>query len=188
MLEDADEGGGMVSAGDGVDAVLTARAGEWLRLVGAGEVAARLVVVWNGRLQTTAGTACARTGRIELNPRLAAFGLEQVERTLRHEAAHLLAHWRSGRRRIQVHGEEWRRACAELGIAGEKACHSLPLPRRQVERRYCYRCPQCHYEALRVRPFGRYTACYRCCRAHSGGRYDARFQFVLVSGPVRRAE
>ncbi len=72
--------------------------------LGAVSVANALQVVWNSRLQTTAGTATARACRIDLNPRLREFGAEQVERTLKHEAAHLLAHWRSGRRRIVTHG------------------------------------------------------------------------------------
>ena len=59
-------------------------------------------------------------------------GTGEVERTLRHEAAHLLAHWRAGRRRIQTHGPEWRQACADLGIPGETVTHTLPLaPRRR---------------------------------------------------------
>ena len=164
----------------GEDGELTQRCADWLRRAGAGPVADRLRVVWNARLQTTAGTACARTGVIALNPALAAFGARQVERTLKHEAAHLLAHFRHQGRRIQVHGVEWRVACRDLGIPGEAACHDLPLPRRRVPRRLSYQCPACGFVAERVRPFARWTACYRCCRQHNGGRYDSRFQFVRL--------
>lgn len=171
----------------GPDPCLASIAATWLAHAGATPVAQRLSVVWNPRLQTTAGTACARTSVIELNPRLDAISHSQVLRTLRHEAAHLLAHWRAGRRRIKVHGPEWRQACADLGIPGEPACHDLPLPRRKVTRKYTYQCPACFFVAHRVRPFSRYTACYRCCQRHNHGRYDHRFRFVLTSDPVRPA-
>src|ERR1700687_2873461 len=42
--------------------------------------------------------------------------IDEIERTLRHELAHLLAQFRVGRRRIAPHGAEWRRACRDLGI------------------------------------------------------------------------
>ena len=38
---------------------------------------------------------------------------DEVDRTLRHELAHLLAQWRVGRRRIAPHGKEWRQACRD---------------------------------------------------------------------------
>src|SRR5207237_3228502 len=41
---------------------------------------------------------------------------DEIERTLRHELAHLLAQWRNGRRRIAPHGSEWSRACRALGL------------------------------------------------------------------------
>jgi SprT protein len=108
-----------------------------------------------------------------------------VERTLRHEAAHLLAHWRAGRRRIQTHGPEWRRACADLGIPDEKVTHSLPLaPRHRQQTKFYYQCPVCRIEARRVRPFKRPTACLKCCRQYSGGQFDVRFQFRRIPPPL----
>jgi predicted SprT family Zn-dependent metalloprotease len=41
---------------------------------------------------------------------------DEIDRTLRHELAHLLAQFRVGRRRIAPHGPEWRIACRDLGI------------------------------------------------------------------------
>ena len=166
------------------DRELTDRARAWMMELGAVSVANALQVVWNSRLQTTAGTATARACRIDLNPRLREFGAEQVERTLKHEAAHLLAHWRSGRRRIVTHGVEWRQACADLGIPDETACHSLPFPRREVARKHHYQCPGCGIAVARVRRFSKHTACLRCCRKHNGGHYDARFQFVRTEPPA----
>lgn len=167
----------------GRDEHLTTLAREWCRTVGAAPIADILKVVWNGRLQTTAGTACPRNGCIELNPLLRTFGAAQVRRTLKHEAAHLIAHWRAGRRRIQTHGEEWRRACADLGIPGEPAFHDLPLARRRVARKYAYRCRHCGFTVQRVRPFGPYTACYKCCKKHTEGNYHADYLFLRIPFP-----
>ena len=171
------------------DPALTARAVALLAGVeGArsGAVRAR----WNPRLRSTAGRAFARANVIELNPRLVAHPGE-VERTLRHELAHLLVAWRTAaaatRRRHwpDPHGPEWRRACADLGIADETRCHRLELaPRRRVARRHVYRCGGCGVEWRRARPIPRRRplACRACCRAHAGGRFDRRFVFVTAGG------
>ena len=167
------------------DPTLTAMARSLLGALGASSLMVTVLVRWNPRMRTTAGTAQPRTGRIDLNPRLLTAGAGEVERTLRHEAAHLLAQWRAGRRRIQTHGPEWRRACADLGIPGEKVTHSLPLaPRRRQQAKFYYQCPSCRIETRRVRPFRRPTACLKCCRQFSGGRFDARFQFRRIPPPL----
>jgi predicted SprT family Zn-dependent metalloprotease len=167
----------------GKDGGLTDIAREWCRLLGAESLAGRVIVVWNARLKTTAGTACTRTATIELNPMLRTFGTGQIRRTLKHETAHLIAHWRVGRRTIQTHGEEWRQACADLGIPGEPAFHDLPLPRRRIARKYAYRCRACGFTVQRVRPFDPYTACYKCCQKYSEGKYHADFLFIRVPFP-----
>lgn len=156
-------------------------------LVGLGlDGAAKLVqVVWNPRLRTTAGYAKFPAWRIELNPKLRDFE-GQVDRTMKHELAHLVAYLRAGRRRIEPHGGEWERACADLGIPNESARHTLPLPRREVRRNYAYSCPSCSLVVRRVRKFRRFTACSACCKKHSGGQYDNRFRFVLVEGPASK--
>jgi SprT protein len=142
---------------------------------------AKLVTVtWNARLRSTAGYARYPGWAIELNPKLREFE-GQVERTLKHELAHLIAYHRSGRKRIEPHGREWRQACADLGIAGEKAQHRLPLPRNEVERKLTYACPACQTTVQRVRKFRRPTACLHCCRKHAGGQYDGRFRLTLVA-------
>lgn len=166
------------------DPVLTAQVRTWLEQLGAAPLASGVSVGWNVRMRSTAGTAQPRSGRIDLNPRLLNVGPAEVDRTLRHEAAHLLAHWRAGRRRIQSHGPEWRQACADLGIPGEKVTHTLPFPRRKVTPRYFYQCPCCAITVRRVRLFKRPTACLNCCRKHNGGQFDARFQFRRVPPPL----
>lgn len=166
------------------DPVLTGRVRGWLEQLGAAAWAHNVDVRWNYRMRSTAGTAQPRTGRIDLNPRLPMVGPAELERTLRHEAAHLLAHWRAGRRRIQTHGPEWRQACADLGIPDEKVTHTLPFPRRKILPRYFYQCPECAITVRRVHLFKRATACLTCCRQHNRGHFHLRFQFQRVLPPL----
>lgn len=157
------------------------QARQLLAQVGCNDLAAVLQVRWNSRMRSTAGLAYPGKSLVVLNPKLLAFGTEEVDRTLRHELAHLLAHHRVGRRRISPHGPEWRRACRDLGLTDEKRCHDLPLPRRQIARRHAYQCPGCNLTIRRVRPIRRKSACLACCRTHNGGRYDERFRLVKVA-------
>jgi predicted SprT family Zn-dependent metalloprotease len=153
---------------------------EKLRALGLHELAVSLVVVWNSRMRSTAGLAYPSSTQIMLNPKLIHFGTDEVERTLLHELAHLIAHHRGGRRRIAPHGEEWRLACLELGLANEARCHNLPLPRRKMARTCIYQCPKCKTQLARVRAFRRPAACMSCCRSQNGGRYDERFKLVRL--------
>ncbi len=138
-----------------------------------------LTVEWNARLRSTAGYARYPAWTIELNPRLQQFPGES-DRTLRHELAHLIAYHRAGRRRIEPHGNEWRRACADLGIPNESPKHRLPLPRNTIARGYAYQCPNCKTIIHRVRPFKHPSACLTCCRKHAGGNFEPSFKFVRV--------
>ena len=106
---------------------------------------------------------------------------DEIDRTLRHELAHLLAQWRVGRRRIAPHGPEWRQACVDLGIADEARCHNLPFAAKVYPPRYVYRCPSCKENFPRVRRIRRAIACLACCRAHNRGEFDPRFRLKLVS-------
>lgn len=164
----------------GRDRALETLARDLLLQHGATALAARVVVEWSARLRTAAGRAQYRAACVLLNCRLCAHGDVEIERTLRHELAHLLAQFRAGRRRIGPHGAEWRRACADLGIAGEARCHNLPFPIRRQERRYLYACPNCRCDFPRTRPLRRTSACLACCRAFNRGRYDRRFRLRLV--------
>lgn len=165
---------------DGRDPVLEEQVRAMLLALDLPGGAKLVTVTWNSRLRSTAGYARYPGWSIELNPLLRDFE-GQVERTLKHELAHLIAYHRSGRRRIEPHGREWRQACVDLGIPGEKAQHRLPLPRNEVERKLTYACPACQTTVQRVRKFRRPTACLRCCRQHAGGQYDGRFRLVLVA-------
>lgn len=167
----------------GRDAALEAQAREMLRAVGAPAVARTVRVAWSSRLRTAAGRADYRDTLVTLNPLLRLHGAEEIDRTLRHELAHLLAHARKGRRRIAPHGPEWRQACRDLGIADEQRCHSLPFPRQTRARPFLYRCPACRREFPRVQKIRRGVACLACCRRHNRGQFDKRFTLQLVTAP-----
>ena len=165
----------------GRDPELTQQAAEMLLGLGCDEMAGKVAVCWSGRLTSTAGHAKPTEALVALNPRLREFP-DEVDRTLRHEVAHLVVFARARGRKVAAHGPEWRGACALLGIPGESRCHTLPLPRRQRERPYAYRCPRCECVVRRVKPLKMplRVACRACCKLHAGGRYDARFTLVKV--------
>jgi predicted SprT family Zn-dependent metalloprotease len=146
-----------------------------LRQLGNDALAKEVRVLWNPRMRSTAGLAYPGKSLILLNPKLHAFEGE-LDRTMRHELAHLLAHHRAGKRRISAHGPEWRQACVDLGLVNETRCHSLPLPKRKIARKYAYVCPGCAVVLRRVRPLNRKSACLACCRLHNGGKYHDRFR------------
>jgi SprT protein len=160
------------------DLETTAR--DLLRANGAHRIASTVRVKWNPRLKTAAGRADYSQKLILLNPRLFEHPTE-IDRTLRHELAHVLAQFRAGRRKIRPHGAEWRQACLDLGIADEKRCHNLPFPTRTYAARFVYRCPNCRQEFRRARRVRRSVACLACCRKHSGGDFDPRFRLRLVT-------
>ena len=161
------------------DLNLQETARDLLRGNGADRIANELHVEWNPRLKTAAGRADYREKLISLNPRLVEHPNE-IDRTLRHELAHILAQFRAGRRRIPPHGAEWQQACIDLGIADEKRCHNLPFFARTYAARFVYRCPNCRQEFPRVRRVRRAVACLACCRKHNGGDFDSRFRLRLV--------
>ena len=163
----------------GRDLRLETKAREILRSLGATKLARDVSVEWNSRLKTAAGRADYRSKLISLNPQLVHHPAE-IDRTLHHELAHILAQFRAGRRRILPHGVEWREACRDLGISDEKRCHNLPFPVSERARRFLYRCPRCRRDFPRVRRIKRAVACLACCRAHNGGKFDPRFRLRLV--------
>ena len=164
----------------GRDSALEAKAREILTALDAGALAREVHVEWNARLFSAAGRADSRRNLISLNPRLRDHDSAEIDRTLRHELAHLLAQFRAGRRRISPHGEEWRRACHDLGIADEARCHTLPFPVQQRARRFLYRCSRCGKEFPRVRRIRRAVACLDCCRKFNGGKFDPMARLRLV--------
>lgn len=144
-------------------------------------LAERVKVVWNPRMRTSAGLASYQRWEVILNPELKKISEAEVEKTLRHELAHLLARDRSGRKRIAPHGDEWRQACVDLGIPNESRTHELPFVRHSQQRKFFYRCPSCKETLSRVRKPRRKIACLACCRKYAGGKYEERFRFEVVT-------
>ena len=159
---------------------LERKARQLLCSLGAEQIATELRVEWNSRFKTAAGRADHRQKLISLNPRLGEHP-EEIDRTLRHELAHILAQFRAGRRRISPHGSEWQQACRDLGIGDEKRCHTLPFPAKRYTPRFIYRCPNCRRDFPRVRKIKRTVACLACCRAHNRGEFDVRFRLKLLT-------
>ena len=158
------------------DSGLTAWCADTCSALALPELARKVRVSWNPRMQTTAGRAWWPDRAIELNPKLRNCEPEELWRTLKHELAHLVAYERCGRRHIDPHGFEWQAACVELGIPGEQPFHTLPFKRRLVKRNHSYVCPNCETTIHRVKPLRRTVACYDCCRKFNNGAYHDRFK------------
>lgn len=163
----------------GRDKRLTEVAAAHAERLGLTELAKEVTVSWNKRMRTAAGRAFYQTAKIELNPKLQTLPKEtreqEIHQTFLHELAHLVSFARHPGTRIQPHGPEWKQACADLGIPGEDRCHDLNFQPRRQKRKFAYTCPACDSVVKRVRRLRRTVACYECCRAHSGGRFDSRF-------------
>lgn len=164
----------------GKDVTRTVECVALLEALGLPDLGRRVEVRWNGRMRSSAGRATWPVALIELNPRLAEISSEEVKRTMLHELAHLVAYERSGNRRIQAHGVQWRRACRDLGIPGERATHQLALPSRTMKRRWRYLCPVCDASFERVRRFKGRVACYTCCKKVNFGEYHDDFRLREV--------
>jgi predicted SprT family Zn-dependent metalloprotease len=160
----------------GRDFELERKAREILQALSASELANSVHVEWNARLFSAAGRADFRRKLVSLNPRLRKHDAAEIDRTLRHELAHLLAQFRAGRRRVAPHGAEWRKACQDLGIGDESRTHALPFPIQRRSRRFLYECPRCGKEFPRVRRIKRAIACLECCRKFNRGKFDKSAQ------------
>ena len=167
----------------GRDSGLESQARQILSALGLDDLAREIQVEWNARLFSAAGRADSRRNLISLNPRLREHDASEIDRTLRHELAHLLAQFRAGRRRrIPPHGAAWRKACRDLGIADETRCHTLPFPVKERARRFLYRCSRCGKDFPRVHRIKRAIACLECCRKFNRGKFDPIAQLRLVAG------
>jgi predicted SprT family Zn-dependent metalloprotease len=164
----------------GRDHELERKARELLRTLDSPELATSVEVEWNARLCSAAGRADYRRKRVSLNPRLHEHDSAEIDRTLRHELAHLLAQARAGRRRVAPHGAEWKKACRDLGIANEPRTHTLPFPIQRRSRHYLYVCPRCGKKFPRVYRIKRAIACLDCCRKFNHGKFDRKAQLRLA--------
>lgn len=138
-------------------------------------VAARLTVYWNPRLKSAAGQADLVTFRIDLNPGLPARGVPAILRILLHELAHLIAVQRAPT--CRHHGPEWKQACTDLGIPGERVYSTL-FKVTKLPKPHAYACNHCGLLIRRVRRVKGPIACIKCCRKHNRGKYAPKFRFV----------
>jgi SprT protein len=157
------------------DQELTASARALLESIGENQLAQNIRVRWNSRLRSTAGRAYRARHLVELNPALLRVPEDEIDRTLRHELAHLVAYRQARKRSIAPHGPEWRAACNALGIPGEDRCHALDFPRSRQRRHFAYVCSHCGREIHRVRRIRVQVACFHCCKRYNQGRFSVAF-------------
>ncbi len=105
-------------------------------------------LLWKNRLRVTAGMAYTAEGKIALSSVLLD-SREKLERTLKHEYAHLLAVARHGKR-ATGHGKHWRQAMLDLGEKPE-VYHRYPAKRNQSRQRVGYVCDRCGVTVVRKR-------------------------------------
>jgi len=160
----------------GRDEKLTKFCAALLKDLGLRDLKGRVSVEWNTRMRSCAGRAFWPKGMIQLNPKLLGISKAEVRQTLLHELAHLIAYERNPNRSIKSHGEEWKQACIDVGIPGEKATHQLALPSRVLKRQWRYECPACGKVIERVRRYKSAVACYDCCLKATGGVYHDSFR------------
>jgi predicted SprT family Zn-dependent metalloprotease len=91
--------------------------------------------------------------------------------TVQHECIHLyLAHCG----KPSGHTREFKRIAAQLGVS------LTARPRPLATYRYRWACPRCGREHLSSRRLANRVACRRCCDVYNDGRYDPRFNLILV--------
>lgn len=134
---------------------------------------------WNARLRSCAGRFVpgSRKRPDQLPPaiEIAAYLRQDVrpEALIRETMAHEMIHyWLWVRGRPHGHTEEFIAKMKRMGVP-----RFNPAPRSRPYR-FVYACGACDREFLAREKLGP-LACTACCQAHSGGKFDSRFQLVL---------
>lgn len=91
-----------------------------------------------------------------------------LEEILKHEMIHL---WLHERGLDSGHTRQFRLKARQIGQPKTRHSIARPLPKSG----WIYSCARCNTQITRRRRFGRPVACASCCKAHSGGVFDARF-------------
>lgn len=136
---------------------------------------------WNARLRTSAGRFIPGSrkdpGQAPPVIEVASYLLNEeggdalIAATLAHEMIH---YWLWVRGRPYGHTEEF---IAKMKLMGARRYNPAPMRRPY---RYVYVCGACEKEfpaRVKLGPL----ACATCCREHSEGKFDLRFQLVLKS-------
>jgi predicted SprT family Zn-dependent metalloprotease len=143
---------------------------------------------WNSRLRSSAGRFIPGSRKFwnDLPPviEIASYLMDEANSealildTLAHEMIH---YWLWVRRRPYGHTPEFWDKMTAMGVSRYN-----PVPKLRPYR-YVYCCPSCGGQFPARRKLGT-LACARCCKAHSGGRYDSRFRLELTQpktpGPI----
>jgi predicted SprT family Zn-dependent metalloprotease len=114
-------------------------------------------IVFNRRLRSVAGRIAYRARIIELSAALLGTHPDHLGPTLLHEMVHA---WLYERRLPNGHGSHFKRKMRDVGLAS--IYHFLPVPRRQVTRRYLLLCHRCGARIERRRRPGYRVSCARC--------------------------
>ncbi len=109
-------------------------------------------VFWRA-YRVSAGMAYCSRGKIGLSTTVL-HTPRQVEETLVHEYAHLLAFSRHGRKSVG-HGPLWQEAMADLGAKPEVRHRYKTVKRNQARQEILYRCDRCGCEFSRTRRFAK---------------------------------
>lgn len=117
---------------------------------------------FNGRLKATGGRYFTRSHNIEISPhQLAAFGMEETEKIIKHELCHYHLHLM--KRGYRHRDADFKTLLAHVG--GSRYCNSLPERSGRGANPYKYKliCVRCGAEYLRKRKVdpARY-ACGKC--------------------------
>ena len=138
------------------------------------------VLHWNSRLQTSAGrfTPGSRKfwddfpAKIEIASylRKEPNAIELIQDTLAHEMIH---YWLWVHHRPYGHTSEFK---AKMKAMGVNRYNTVPRVRPY---RYVYRCINCQKSFFTRRRLRGVLACAKCCKEHTGGRYDSRFKLFL---------
>ncbi len=124
--------------------------------------------------RTRLGSCRYRSRLITVSGVLAGLNDEEVcIDTVLHEIAHALAGHEAG------HGPEWKHIAQRLGARPERCTSSEEVTRPEPP--YWAICPTCGRKSARYRRPRAARACGDCCRAHAGGRYDARYRLQIVA-------
>jgi len=140
----------------------------------------RPVLRWNSRLRSSAGRFFpgSRTWLQQRPPiiEIASYLQQesQAEALIRDTMAHEMIHyWLWVRRRPYGHTDEFWVRMKQMGVSRYN-----PVPKTRPYR-YVYQCISCRTQFPARRKLGP-LACAKCCKAHAGGRYDARFRLELA--------
>lgn len=142
-------------------------------------------IQWNRRLTRSAGNIDVRRRLVKLSTPLLieAFAdgqahtvvgvrcqssAQATEEILKHEMIHL---WLFERGLPCGHTPEFRAKARQIGQPRTRHDIARPLPSSG----WIYSCARCGAQIVRRKRFGRARACAACCRAWSGGKFDARF-------------